>query len=318
LKISVVIIAKNAQETIRYPLNSLRNQSRKPDEIAVVVPSTEDRTKEALPDYPEVRLVIDKKATRGSARALGVMETSGDIIAFIDAECVADPDWLRVFEATFLEKKEILAQGGPILRIRDLNQPQEDSLPSKEPIRNVKFVPTANFCFRREVVNIIGNFDDRLHEGEDLDFCARLSEHNISLALNLNAIIYHLDRTTFALIKRYFNYGKSRAKVFFKHKRFVFSAALVAAAHIILIPVFIWALIVQRYDIALVAVGLPLLHQVYKFLKTSGWQKHDLSITEFMLDLILTYSLYASFSVYFYYFLVPRNRTKTSTKLAVE
>lgn len=46
--ISVVIIAKKAQETVSYTLKSLINQSRKPDEIVVVIPNTEDPTLDAV------------------------------------------------------------------------------------------------------------------------------------------------------------------------------------------------------------------------------------------------------------------------------
>jgi glycosyltransferase involved in cell wall biosynthesis len=305
LSISVIIIAKSAQNTIRYSLESIRKQSRKPDEIVVVVPTPEDSTLEALKEYPEVQVVIDRKATRGSARAVGTRQATGDIITFTDAECIAHSEWLRVLEKLYLERKEVLVQGGPIVRIRDIRQaPREEFLPSSYPIRYVKFIPTANFSFRREVVNLIGNFDERLHEGEDLDFCARLSKHNISVVLNLGAKIYHLDRTTFSLIKRYMNYGKSRAKVFFIHLRFVFYATLIAIIHIILIPIAIWALIIQRYDIFLIAIGLPLLHEFYKFQKVFDWQKKESSAKMFLLDIVLSYSLYASFIFHFFYYLI--------------
>jgi len=96
------------------------------------------------------------------------------------------------------------------------------------------------------------------------------------------------------MIRRYANYGKSRAKVFFIHKRSVLMAAVVATVRVLLIPVAIWALIVQRYDILLVAVGLPLAHQLYRFFKSS-WQINDISVSSFLLDVVLSYTLYFFF-----------------------
>jgi glycosyltransferase involved in cell wall biosynthesis len=311
LSFSVVIIAKNAQNTIRYTLESLKKQSRKPDEIIVVVSSPEDNTLEALKDYPEVQVVIDSKATRGSARATGVRQATGDIIAFTDAECVAHLEWLRVLETTYIERKDVLVQGGPIISCRDLRQTsQVEFSPSSYPINYIKFIPTANFSFRREVVSLIGNFDETLHEGEDLDFCARLSKHNIRIVLNLGAKVYHLEKTTFSLIKRYMNYGKSRARVFFMHPSFVFHASAVAAFYTILIPIAVWALIIERYDVLLIAIGLPLLHQFYNFRKVFDWRKKKLTTKTFVLNFALSYSLYASFVVSFFYYLIKLNKKR--------
>jgi glycosyltransferase involved in cell wall biosynthesis len=295
LKISVIIIAKNARESIRYTLNSLRDQNRKPDDILIIVPSMDDETVETAKEYG-VRVELDPKATRGSARAVGVEKTTGDIVAFIDAECIAHPDWLKVLETVYLENKDVLVQGGPIHRTLDLKQAEmAQTLPPCYPLRYVNFVPTANLSFRRNVVNIAGNFNERLHEGEDLEFCIRVTNHKIPIVLNPAAIVLHLDKTTWSLIRRYANYGKSRAKIFFIHRRSVLPAALIAIFRVVLIPIAILALIIQRYDIFLIAIGLPFAHQVYKFFRYT-WQVTDSTLSAFLLDIVLSYTLYLFFT----------------------
>lgn len=309
MSISVVIIAKSAQDTIRYTLDSLRKQSRKPDEVIVVVPSNDDDTLKPLKGYPEVKIVIDSKSTRGSARAAGIQHAIGDIITFTDAECTAHSEWLKALETLYLEREDVLVQGGPIVRIRDLRQaPQRGILSPSCHIKKVRFIPTANFSFRREVVSIAGNFDERLHEGEDLDFCARLLKHGIAIILNSGALIYHLDKTIFSLMKRYVNYGKSRAKVFFIHRRYVFSAALVAIIHILLIFTSIFALTIHRYDISLAAIGLSLAHQFYNFKRSSKAHEKGLAIKRFAMSVISSYALYTSFIVHFLYYLLMRTK----------
>jgi uncharacterized membrane protein YwzB len=79
---------------------------------------------------------------------------------------------------------------------------------------------------------------------------------------------------------------------------------LVATIHIILIPIAIWALIIQRYDIFLIAIGLPLLHEFYKFQKVFDWQSKESTTKTFLVDIVLSYSLYASFIVHFFYYLI--------------
>jgi glycosyltransferase involved in cell wall biosynthesis len=313
LRISVVIIAKDAQESIRYTLDSLRGQSRKPDEILVVVASMDDKTVLTANEYG-VSIELDPNDTRGSARAVGVRKTTGDIVAFIDAECIAHPEWLKVLETVYLDKKEVLVQGGPIHRTLNLkNAPMTKSLPPCYPLIYVNFVPTANLSFRRSVVDIAGNFNERLHEGEDLEFCIRVSEHKIPIVLNPAAIVLHLDKTTGSLVKRYANYGRSRAKVFFIHKRSVLPAALMGIFKVLLIPIAILALIFSRYDVFLIAVALPLAHQIYKFWKAT-WQINDQTISAFMLDILLSYTLYIFFMWRLLYLIFnPRARKKITS-----
>jgi glycosyltransferase involved in cell wall biosynthesis len=308
LSISVVIIAKDAQGTIPYTLDSLRKQSRKPDEIIVVVPTPNDNTVIALKDYPEVHIAIDEKRRRGAARALGVQQTSGAIIAFIDAECIAHSEWLKALEIIYLEKKEVMAQGGPIIGFRYFGQPAKDPSKSDTPIKYVKFLPTANFSVRREAAILVGNFNEKLHEGEDLDFCVKLAEHNIHVAFNPNAIVRHMDKSTFDLLKRYFNYGKSRSRVLFLHPRSTFSAALIATVSIVSIPIAIFALLIQRYDILFVVVGLPLLRMIYNFQKWRNWQIRPFLAREFVHDFLLAYTLYTGFVVCFFPSLFQRSK----------
>jgi glycosyltransferase involved in cell wall biosynthesis len=299
LTFSVVIIAKNAPDSIRFTLNSLNAQTRKPDEILIVVPSMDDPTVKTANEYG-VKTILDPKATRGSARGIGVTESTSDIVAFIDAECRAHPEWLHSLEKVYLENKDVKVQGGPIHRTLDLRNCKMDSvLPNIYPLKYVEFIPTANISFRREVADIAGNFNPRLHEGEDLDFCIRVIEKKIGIVLNPAAIVLHLDKTTQSVIKRYANYGKSRAKVFFLHKRKVLVAAIVAFVNILLIPVAIWALVFQQWIILLLAVGLPFAHQLYRFFG-SGWQKSDSTVSAFFFNIVLSYTLYFFFFIRFF------------------
>jgi len=314
MKISVVIIAKNAKNTICYTLESLKQQTIKPDEILVIVPTTNDQTMDILKKYPEVQVIVSGQSTRGFQRATGVQHACGDIIAFIDADCVAHCRWLEALKNLYV-KEDVMVQGGPILEtqtleyaLRHLSQRGIVELMNSSP-RRVKFLPTANISFRKEVLDIVGNFNKRLHEGEDLDYCMRLLKHKIGIIFNPRAVVYHPVGATEFSIKRPIRYGKSRAMLFLMYKRYLFSPTLVAIIHSSLFMIAFFALVVHQYHIFLTLMGISLIHQLYKF-----WRKPIIGkqkLRTFIVNTLSAYLLYASFIIHLLYYLltsIAKNR----------
>jgi glycosyltransferase involved in cell wall biosynthesis len=94
---SVIIITRNRPQMVRDCLEHLRRQTVAPDEVIVVDSSTGEDTQAVLDGYPEVvRLRIpDGRNNMPQARNLGIAHAHGEIIAFLDDDSMAQPDWLR-------------------------------------------------------------------------------------------------------------------------------------------------------------------------------------------------------------------------------
>lgn len=90
--ISVVIPALNEENTIEECLLSLRSQTYRDFEIVVVDGGSDDRTVEIARKY--ARVVRQKSSTIGGARREGAEASRGSVIAFTDADSVADCNWL--------------------------------------------------------------------------------------------------------------------------------------------------------------------------------------------------------------------------------
>jgi len=98
LRISVVIPHLNQPEILARCLAALRENTRAPDEIIVV-----DNGSDVLPDVPaNMTLLQEKTPGPGPARNLGVQHSTGDVLAFIDADCLARFDWLEEAERAHL------------------------------------------------------------------------------------------------------------------------------------------------------------------------------------------------------------------------
>ena len=97
VRLSVIVAAYNAKETIARCLRSLTIQDCEAPFEIIVVDSSSDRTAELVArDFPDVRLfTFDERKFPGDARNFGVSRARGDVLAFTDADCVADRDWVR-------------------------------------------------------------------------------------------------------------------------------------------------------------------------------------------------------------------------------
>lgn len=121
LSISVVIVTRNRAESLSDTLISLTKQSRQPDEVIVVDNGSKDHTKETILSFSDsLNAKYVYEPTRGiqHARNAGLQSAAGDIIAFIDDDCVADENWLRYIEIPFIRDPNIGVVGGEVSYLR--------------------------------------------------------------------------------------------------------------------------------------------------------------------------------------------------------
>ena len=99
--VSVVVPVYNGADTIEGLLQSLLalDYPAECHEIIVVDNGSTDHTRQIVGRYP-VRL-LEERETKGAAAARnkGIRHARCDIIAFTDADCVADPNWLKMLVA---------------------------------------------------------------------------------------------------------------------------------------------------------------------------------------------------------------------------
>ncbi len=94
---SVVIPAFRAADTIAAVLRGLQGQDLAERFEIIVVASGGDTTAAiARQTCPRATVVeVDVRLAPGAARNLGVAHSRGDVVAFLAADCVPDPSWLR-------------------------------------------------------------------------------------------------------------------------------------------------------------------------------------------------------------------------------
>ena len=105
--VSVVIPAYNEEGDIEGCVKTLVNQSYKPLEIIFVDDGSTDKTLELLNEYKGIKVLKQDHKGPGAARNLGVNESKGETIVFVDADMEFNKDYIEKLVKPILEGKTI-------------------------------------------------------------------------------------------------------------------------------------------------------------------------------------------------------------------
>lgn len=147
LTISVVIITYNRAQMLRNTLASMTLQIRLPDEVLVIDNNSKDDTKDVTASFRDklnIHYVFEGKQGVSFARNAGIVNSTGDIIAFLDDDCVAQKEWLHYLEIPFLRDPSIGIVGGEILAQRVKGTLIEDFCIADEMLRVGMFSSKEN------------------------------------------------------------------------------------------------------------------------------------------------------------------------------
>lgn len=222
--VSVVVCAYNAEETLGECLESLRELDYPDYEILVVDDGSTDGTAAVAGEYP-ARIVSGGRLGLSGARNLGMDHASGDIVAYIDADAWADPDWLA-YLALGLEAPDAAGAGGP--NVVPPDDPPVAQCVARSPGRPVhvlldnqraEHVPGCNMAFWRERLQEISGFEPVYHAaGDDADVCWKLQDRGYGVRFHPAALVWHRHRGTVkGFWKQQVGYGKAEAMVARNH-----------------------------------------------------------------------------------------------------
>jgi len=97
IKVSVIVPFYNSERYIKRCMEGLLQQSypREQYEILMIDNNSTDTSAEMVRQYPGIRLLAESKQGAYAARNRGLQGAKGEVIAFIDADCVPSHDWLH-------------------------------------------------------------------------------------------------------------------------------------------------------------------------------------------------------------------------------
>jgi len=225
---------------LRGAIDSLLNQSYPDIEIIVVIDISKDLYSEIAKAYAKqgkLKVIFSQQSLGASAaRNVGIKNASGDILAFIDDDAIADVRWVEELVNAYKEPG-VKAVGGKILPLWLPGKPEyfPEELYwlvgvthkgfSPDRIAEVRNAFGANMSFRREVFDQVGLFNEsfgfirqraRYIQAEEVELSLRMTgKFGVGVIYDPAAIVHHKIPVTKTrvkvLLKRSFYQGYSKA-----------------------------------------------------------------------------------------------------------
>lgn len=207
MRFSVIVPSYQSHKTILHCLEGLKAQTFQ-DFEAIFIDSSPDRgVIEIIERNSPYRVIhLPEKTLSEVARNMAVEKAQGDVLVFLDSDCVPHREWLFQADAAF--RNGVQALSGPVLCVGDKRIDMIAHL-SKFwlwlPDRNKKYVesaPTANFAVYRAIFNKIGGLNPEDLASADSSFCYALVHSGIKIPFMDAFAVEHIHDTSFRSLYR--------------------------------------------------------------------------------------------------------------------
>lgn len=226
--VSVVIPVYNRTDLLLQCLASLMKQTYAHFEIILVDDGSTIHIEDIVQQWyvrqsseqsmPPIRIVRQPNGGPASARNTGIFTSAAAIIAFIDSDCTASPDWLASL-VDGLTAANAAGIGGPIGNaqsqewiVRYLDAARFYRHRKKNGI--VEYLLTASAAFTRSALLAVGGYTVLPGVwGEDADLSFRLRDRGYSLAITQHGLVTHYGapRSLRAFAHSIYRYGHGNA-----------------------------------------------------------------------------------------------------------
>jgi glycosyltransferase involved in cell wall biosynthesis len=179
-KIAGIICTHNRDHYLEGAIDSLLAQNCPDFEIVVIDNASTDNTRQVVESRlgdPRLKYVYEPVLGLSTARNRGAIATTAPILAYLDDDAVASPQWLQVLLRAYEENEKLAVAGGKVTLIWPVGQTQPDwmsdnlagGLGAFDLGDNVVYINQpnltprgVNYSLRREFLEQVGGFDPNL------------------------------------------------------------------------------------------------------------------------------------------------------------
>ncbi|MEE9116914.1 MAG: glycosyltransferase family 2 protein, partial [Thermoplasmata archaeon] len=145
-----------------------------------------------------------------------VEKSTGEAVAFIDGDCIANTFWLKNLREELNNSKVVAG------RTIQIGYHAFEELERVELIYkgfDITF-PTSNLAYDKALFQSVGGFDEWFITAEDIDLNLRAVENGARIVYRDDAVVYHRTRGSFYnFFKQAFWNGAGRKQLTMKHGR---------------------------------------------------------------------------------------------------
>jgi len=218
-KISVIVRTYHRGEYLRQAVSSLLRQTLPLQEYEIIVVdndpdgSARKTVQEIISCYrvSNVRYIQERKISASRAANTGVKNSTGDLIAFLDDDTIAEKDWLTKIMKNFSTKRVDLLAGKIILKISGKKLPgwvkgelkillgELDLGSSAREMKRREFPLLMNMALRKDVFFSVGGFpenigfqDGKPYAGEENALVLAARKKKYRIFYDPEVVVYHL------------------------------------------------------------------------------------------------------------------------------
>ena len=232
--LSAIIPVFNAEKTIALCFDSILKNSFKEFEIIAVDDGSTDRSLAIMDKYANKsqNIKILKSNHRGpsAARNKGAKIARGEILAFLDSDCIVKEDWLENISHNF-ESHNIVAVAG------QYNDSYDKGFISRFALNELlfrergfgRFMPsgsTCNFGVKKDIFFSSGGFPEDIIAGEDIYLSNQVSKLGRIMWDKNNGVKHCFKTTLGGYLKQQFGYTKNGMRLFIRHPSLAFQKTL--------------------------------------------------------------------------------------------
>ena len=201
--VRVVVPVWNGENQIGRCLDALIRQTLSPDlfEVVVVDNGSTDGTCDVVRTYEAARLMVDPRPGSYSARNRGLEGAMTPYLAFTDADCIPEPDWLEKGVSTLRINVNAGIVAGRIQLFRTSPQDSElcEAYDRLFTLNQREFVQaggcaTANWMSPTRVMKEVGGFDAGMKSGGDFECAKRIRARGYVLVYGDDVVVRHPAR----------------------------------------------------------------------------------------------------------------------------
>jgi glycosyltransferase involved in cell wall biosynthesis len=252
-ELSAIVASYNSIRTIADCLESLRNQATERRYEIIVVDSSNDHTAEFVARrFPEVLLIrFSERKFPGDARNAGIAEARAEIVACIDADCVAEENWVE--EVLAAHQDPAVAIGGCIGNANPASYVgwaaylcEFSQWMPGAPRRRLADMATANLSFKKAVFQKYGRFIEGTY-GSDTEFNWRLGRDGHRVLWVPEITVRHRSIEDLGnFVRHEFHHGKDCGRMRIASQKFSGSRRWLYAVCFALIPAKLFTVIAVR------------------------------------------------------------------------
>jgi GT2 family glycosyltransferase len=208
LRTAVIVPSARRIPALLRCLESLEAMATRPHEVIVVFQGDRD---DALRDeirhrHPDVQVLWAARQGAAAARNAGAAQSGGELLLFVDDDCIVEPDWNCRYLDAFAQDPALMIASGQVRPFGSHGQANDGLALQLDPVPRTFDGPanpvgsvdrTCNLAVRRSAFVLLGGFDEGLGAGtrfpsaEDTDFAYRAMKAGLRQRYLPDVVVLH-------------------------------------------------------------------------------------------------------------------------------